>query len=172
MVRLEPFGAAHLPGMAALLRDPEVVRFSRLPEPAPPDFLDTWLAVYEQGRRDGTREAFAVLDAGAFVGVALVPRIDAEAGEAELGYMVAAAARGRGIATAALRQLTAWAFGERGLRRLELLIAVDNPVSKRVAAAAGYTHEGVLRSKHLKPGRRVDTEVWSRLPGDGSSADR
>jgi RimJ/RimL family protein N-acetyltransferase len=100
------------------------------------------------------------------LGFAVAPRIEAEARTAELGYAVAPAARGRGVATQALRLLTDWALSELGALRLELLISVDNEASKRVAAGCGYVREGVLRSLYFKQGRRQDTEIWSRLPGD------
>ena len=166
-VRLARFDRSHLDGVAALLEDPEVLRFTRVPEPVPADFAESWLALYEDGRRDGTREVFAIVDGdGRFLGVAVAPRIDLPARTAELGYMVVQAARGRGVATAALRLLTEWAFGELGLLRAELLISVDNTASKRVAEQCGYVREGVLRSLHVKQDRREDTELWSRLPGD------
>ncbi len=62
----------------------------------------------------------------------------------ELGYWVAAGARGRGLATAAAAVLTGWAF-RRGLGRLEALARPDNPASQRVALAAGYRWEGRRR---------------------------
>ena len=74
-------------------------------------------------------------------------------------------ARGRGAATAALLQLTDWAFG-RGLVRLELRIDAGNDRSVRVAERCGYTREGLLRSVHLKDGRRTDLLIYSRLPED------
>jgi RimJ/RimL family protein N-acetyltransferase len=92
--------------------------------------------------------------------------IDGEAREAELGYMLAPGARGRGVATDALRQLSDWAFGTLGACRLQLLISVDNQPSSRVAERAGFTLEGVLRSMYVKQDLRSDTEVWSLLPSD------
>jgi len=166
-VALVPFAREHLAAVEALLDDPDVLRFTRIPEPPPPDFAETWFGAYERARRDGTREAFALVDGdGEFLGLALVPRIDREARTAELGYVVAPAARGRGVATTALRLLTEWAFAELGALRLELLIGVENPASKRVAERNGYRFEGVLRSLHFKQGLREDTELWSRLPTD------
>lgn len=105
-------------------------------------------------------------EAGAFLGLTLAPAIDRGTQTVELGYMVAPEARGRGIATAALRLATEWAFSELGAERIELMIAVDNPASKVVADRSGYVCEGVLRSVYLKPGVRCDMEIWSRLPGD------
>jgi RimJ/RimL family protein N-acetyltransferase len=167
-VRLERFGPQHLGLLDSLLGDPLVIRYTRVPADPPPDFARTWLDRYEQGRRDGTREVFAIVegDRGEPVGFAVAVGIDREAATAELGYVVAAAARGRGVATQALTQLTAWAFEELGAERLELLISVDNEPSKRVAARAGYVLEGVLRSFATKPGVREDMELWSRLPSD------
>jgi len=165
-IGLEPLGESHLAGVEAMLGDPDLLRFTRIPEPVPPDFARTWLGAYEEGRREGTREAFAVVEDGEFLGLALAPRIDRETATAELGYVVSPAARGRGVATEALRQLTAWAFDERGLFRLELMISVDNPASKRVAERSGYVLDGVLRSLYFKQDLREDTEIWSRLATD------
>ena len=138
-----------------------------MPEPPPEGFARSWYERYEARRADGTGEAFAIAgDDGAFLGLALAPTIDEEAAEAELGYIVAAHARGRGIASEALRQLTTWAFEERGIRRAHLLIDVGNPASSTVAERAGYRLEGVMRSTYLKQGRRGDTQLWARLPGD------
>ena len=105
-------------------------------------------------------------EAGEFLGCVMAFGIETDEGKAELGYMVAPAARGRGVATEALRLLTDWGFTERGLFRLELLISVDNTASIRVAERAGYVREGVLRSLFVKDGRREDHELWSCLPSD------
>ena len=166
-MELRPLSAAHLGDVAELIADPEVRHFTRIPEPPGEDFPRRWLARYEEGRADGTREAFAIHgDDGAFLGLALAVEIDREGAEVELGYIVAAHARGRGVATEALRLLTAWALEELGSQRVALLIDVLNGPSLRVAERCGYVREGVLRSSHLKQGRRVDTTVWSRLPSD------
>jgi len=167
-IRLEPFARNHLDALGDMLGDPELLRFTRVPEPVPAGFAETWFARYERGRADGTRMNFAILEGpeSRFAGFGVAPVIDTEAATAELGYGVAGWARGRGVATAALRELTSWAFTELGMVRLELLIDVDNPGSQGVARNCGYTLEGVLRSAYVKPGRRTDTQIWSRLVTD------
>jgi RimJ/RimL family protein N-acetyltransferase len=166
-IRLIPFGPQHLQAVAELVHDPLTLRHTRIPEPPPPDFVEQWYARYEAARRDGTREAFAIEDeTGSVLGIALAPEIDRATRTVELGYMVAPEARGRGVATEALRLATEWAFSELGAERIELLIAVDNPGSKLVAERCGYHREGVLRSVFLKQGVRRDMEIWSRLPTD------
>jgi RimJ/RimL family protein N-acetyltransferase len=149
------------------LDDPEVVRFTRVPDPAPADFFDTWFARYEDGRANGTREAFAIVDdERTILGVALAPAIDRETATVELGYVIQAAARGRGIASRALALLTEWAFESLEAERIELYISPENEGSKRVAAKNGYMYEGTLRSMQFKQDVRADTEIWSKLSTD------
>jgi RimJ/RimL family protein N-acetyltransferase len=171
-LRLELMTEAHLEDVEQLLADPDVLRFTRLPDPAVPGYSVQWFARYQAAREKGTAETFAaVAPDGAFLGVALAPHIDADAREMELGYMVAPAARGRGVASEMLRQLTSWAFAEGQALRASLLIDVVNVASQRVAVRAGYTLEGVLRSTYFKQGKRSDVQLWSRLPTDAPPSD-
>jgi RimJ/RimL family protein N-acetyltransferase len=165
-MRLEPLAEKHLPLLADLIADPVSLRFTRIPDPTPPGFARLWLDSYEAGRRDGTREAFAAFDEDeAFVGLALAPEIERGAREAELGYVVAPEARGRGMGTAMLRALTDWAFAQ-GIVRATLIINVENAASERVAERCGYVREGVMRSIFFKDERRTDATLWSRLASD------
>ena len=166
-MELRPLAATDVDDVTELISDATTLRFTRVPEPPPDGFAQGWYERYEQGRETRSKEAFAIVgDDGAFLGLALAPTIDEEAAEAELGYIVAAHARGRGVASEALRQLTAWAFGQRGIQRAYLLIDVDNQASSTVAERAGYRLEGIKRSTYLNQGRRGDTQLWARLPGD------
>jgi ribosomal-protein-alanine N-acetyltransferase len=144
------------------MRDPEILRFTRTPHPMPDGWLDRWLTEFDHRRRFG----WAVLGAdGEFLGYAVTGVVDRSDLEVELGYAVAPGARGRGVATATLRQLTQWAFDE-GMLRVTALISVENAASSRVAEKVGYTFEGVLRSVHHVDGRRGDLQSWSILPGE------
>jgi len=166
-VSLRPLVAEDLDDVDALLDDPEVLRFTRLPVPPPPGYARTWLERYEAGRLEGTREAFAALDDdGGFVGLALAVDIDREGREVELGYITAPAARGRGVATGMLDALTRWALDDLRALRVTLIIDVENRASARVAERCGYVLEGVMRSSYLKDDVRVDAGLWSRLPSD------
>jgi RimJ/RimL family protein N-acetyltransferase len=62
----------------------------------------------------------------------------------ELGYWVHAAHVRKGIATEAVRQMTAMAFAREGIERVEIHHHPGNAGSGRVAAAAGFAlvHEG------------------------------
>jgi RimJ/RimL family protein N-acetyltransferase len=99
---------------------------------------------------------------------ALVAVIHTEPEVAELAYWVSPAARGRGLATRALRLASAWALDEAGLRRLWVETSPANAASQRVARKAGYRYEGVLRShcRSRETGERYDCVVFSLLPSD------
>lgn len=169
VIRLDRMGRSDVPDLLELVQDEAIKEFTLVPTSAGESFVRSWIRGYDDGWRGGTRAGFVVRGAegSEFLGFASLFRLDLPAGEAEIGYAVAPAARGRGVAGRALRLLTGWAIDDLGLERLELRIAVTNPASERVAARAGYTREGVLRRVHFKEGRRVDLGVWSRLRDDG-----
>ena len=128
---------------------------------------DRWLEAYRAGAEDGTRDGFAIEDAetGAFLGIAGLVAIERDANQAEIGYIVAREARGRGIATRALCLVTDYALGEVGLDRVQLLINTDNEPSLRVAERCGYHREGVLEvalPEAGSPGRRRDLLASAR----------
>jgi len=159
--------------MFGLVGDEEVQRFTRVPAGADLDFVRLWIARYESGWQDGTRAGFAVRDAsgghgggGGLLGFAAAVELDLDTREAELGYMVVPAARGRGVALRSLDLLTRWCFDALGLIRLELRIDPANAPSLRIAERAGYVQEGVLRNTYVKDGVRADVAVWSRLTSD------
>jgi RimJ/RimL family protein N-acetyltransferase len=98
---------------------------------------------------------------------------DVERIGAEVGYWLGVEFWGRGIATAALRLLTARAFADHPeLRRLWAVPYSSNPASARVLEKAGYRLEGTLRQSAIKDGRVLDQWMYAILraevPGDES----
>ncbi len=86
---------------------------------------------------------------------------DLSAGRATSGYAVSPLHRGRGIATSALKALTAFAWIIPGLYRVELYIEPWNTSSIHVAEAAGYQREGLLRSHQEIGGARRDMLLYA-----------
>ncbi len=106
-----------------------------------------WLSGQDRGWRDGDWLTFAVIDASRDMTVGHIGLKNRDGGQVggggrgEIGFWTAADARGRGIAPAAVRAVTAWAFGNFGAERLPRIMLVhdlDNPASCRVAAKSGY----------------------------------
>lgn len=80
---------------------------------------------------------------------------------ANLGYWVRTSATRRGVATEAVRQVADFAFGNTDLVRLEVVCAVGNHASQRVAERAGAVREGLLRHRLLLHGQSVDAVMYS-----------
>ena len=68
---------------------------------------------------------------------------------------------GQGVAPQAVRQLRDWAFGHTSLVRLEIVVAVGNTRSARVAEKAGAQFEGVLRSRIRLHGFIHDARMYA-----------
>ena len=76
---------------------------------------------------------------------------------AEVGYWLGQVHWGRGIASEALRAVTAWAWATQPeLTRLYAPIFGWNEGSQRVARKAGYTREALLPQSAIKAGRVID----------------
>jgi ribosomal-protein-alanine N-acetyltransferase len=75
-------------------------------------------------------------------------------GTADLGYRVAQHVAGRGVATAAVRELCGLAAARHGLRTLRAATSHDNAASQRVLAKAGFVPAGPADPASLggKPG--------------------
>ena len=67
---------------------------------------------------------------------------------AQIGYWLTPQARGRGIATRAVVQLTNWLF-DLGASRVLLTAVEDNHASMRVAQRAGFVPEGATGKKTI-----------------------
>ena len=169
VVSLRPWRADDAPAVAAAIDgDPEIARWLDLiPQPYGLDQAYEYLAACRRGWAEGTGASFGVLDPadGTLLGSVGMRLADLPDGVAEAGYWVAREARGRGVATHALRLASRWLFRAAEVERLQLRADVLNVPSQRVAEKAGFTREGVLRSLHYNPrlGRRVDFVMFSLL---------
>jgi len=109
-IRLEPLGQSVAHELLALLDDPEIVRYTRVPAGADAQFARGWIKRYEDGWDEGTRAAFAIHpnDGDDLLGWAGLVELDLERRQGEIGYLVAPAARGQGIAARTVTLLTRW----------------------------------------------------------------
>ena len=82
---------------------------------------------------------------------------------ANLGYWVRTSATRRGVATRAVRELAGFAFRETDLVRLEIVVAIDNRASLRVAEKSGAIREGTANQRVRLHGRSQDAVVFAIL---------
>ena len=116
-------------------------------------------------RFDDHARNWAIVEDGVAVGNVGLSAIEFRHGTAWAHYWVAADARGRGLAARALTSVSSWAF-DAGLFRLELGHRTNNPASCRVAAAAGFSAEGIERQKLRYGSERFDVETHASLAID------
>lgn len=121
------------------------------------DLARRWIEGQVQHRADGTAFEFLITDSSdEILGSCGINRISPPPLRlANLGYWVRSSASGKGIGPEAVRQVAQWAFGNTDLVRVEVVVAVGNNRSRRVAEKAGAQFEGVLRAR-----------LWTRGPQD------
>jgi [ribosomal protein S5]-alanine N-acetyltransferase len=132
----------------------------------PSPYTEEDARAFIRGEVTGDQHQFAITENGRVVG-SIGLTVSQASRNGHIGYWCAAAARGRGVTTRALRLLSRYALEELKLERLELITDPDNRASQRVAEKVGFQKEGVLRSHLLHPdGRRRDSVMFSLLPGE------
>jgi RimJ/RimL family protein N-acetyltransferase len=163
---LRPFAEPDADSLVDMVRDAEMQRWM------------AWAPGYDRERAVNWCTNAAHEDPEHSVNLAIVPhgddriaggvglaRVSWEDGYVEIGYWIAAWARGSGYATEATLAMSRYAF-TRGLHRVELLAATGNLPSQRVAIKSGFTREGVLREARPIPGGRSDMVIFSLLRGE------
>jgi len=138
-------------------------------EPArPPEFFtgEGQRERLERQLADGTRP-FAILDGDAIAGTINLFHIVRESLQSgTIGYWVDRARNGRGLATSAVEDVVAYAFGELSLHRVEAATLVDNVPSQRVLEKAGFERIGVARNFLHVHGEWRDFVLFQRTADD------
>ena len=89
---------------------------------------------------------------------------------AEIGYWLAEAWWGRGIATRVVRALVQRAFANAEITRVFAPIHAYNPASMRVVEKCGFVREGLLRKSAIKAGQVIDRVLYATHRPDDSAA--
>lgn len=118
----------------------------------------------------GTGFGFAVFDrqSGKYLGDVALNHPDLNHKYFNLGYWVRTSEQNRGIASEAARALAKTAFEELDINRIEILAAIENIVSQKVAENAGAKREGILRNRLFIDGRIHDAVMFSLIGSDFS----
>lgn len=121
-----------------------------------------WLTTQVPAFDRGDAYEFAIVsEDGRYLGGCGLNQIDPVNRRANLGYWVRATAARRGVATAAVRALRDWGFTHTNLIRLEIVVAVGNVASQRVAEKSGAVREGTLHRRLILHGEAHDASVFS-----------
>lgn len=94
-------------------------------------------------------------------GIGIELHTDIERVSAEIGYWLGEQVWGGGIATEALRAVTAEAFARYDLTRIYAVPFADHHASIRVLEKAGYVKEGIMRQSAIKDGKVRDQALYA-----------
>lgn len=137
--RVEPLRPDHATALLAFEQENRAYFAASIP-----DRGDSFFAEFDALHRERLAEQAAGLcffhlvvdDAGAVLG--RVNLVDVAEGAADLGYRIAERATGRGLATAAVREVRTLAATTYGLRSLRAAATVDNAASRTVLTRTGF----------------------------------
>jgi [ribosomal protein S5]-alanine N-acetyltransferase len=118
----------------------------------------------DEAAEEGEGWRFAILDGDAIAGrINLTDVIRGPLQLANVGYFVDQRCNGRGLATAAVADVVAFAFGEAGLHRVEAGTLPDNFTSQRVLEKNGFERFGLARKLLLLGGEWRDHVLFERI---------
>ncbi len=128
----------------------------------------SWCESRDEKWKEGTEYDLVIMDkANNFpLGVCGLNYINIEERFANLGYWVRTSRTRQGIATAAVPMIAKFGFDNLNLHRIEIVVAVDNLPSQRVAQKAGAFREGLLRQRLFVHGKILDALMFSFVPAD------
>jgi RimJ/RimL family protein N-acetyltransferase len=156
-VTLRPFAPEDAPAFAGYRSDPDIARYQSWDTPYHLGVAEAFIAGMEglDGPVPGDWIQIAVEYEGALVGDVAVG-LDAAGQLATIGYTLAPAYQGRGLAREAVGAVVDELFNTLHVQRAEISLDPRNIASARLAEALGFEHEGVSPSAVFSRGEWTD----------------
>lgn len=110
--------------------------------------------------------AFAITQGDEIIGGCTLSSIHPIYHFCNVGYWVRTSHHGRGIAGRAAKLAVRFGFENVGLIRAEIVVAVGNEASRRVAEKIGAHYEGILLNRMVVGKSIYDAHMYSLLPSD------
>ncbi|NIT61249.1 MAG: GNAT family N-acetyltransferase [Aliifodinibius sp.] len=134
------------------------------PHPYTEEDARKWI---RHSQRENPQTNFAIATSHEAIGaIGLVLQPDVHRISAEIGYWLGEPFWNLGIASAAVKAMTKFAFEQFDLVRLHAGVFEWNPASARVLEKAGYVYEGRLRKSVIKDGKIIDQLFYAHIRED------
>ncbi|MCX6152091.1 MAG: GNAT family protein [Ignavibacteriales bacterium] len=119
----------------------------------------------------GNEFSFKILDRknGKLIGGVGLNQFIKEHKTVNLGYWIRSGYTGKGIATTAAILCAKFGFDEIGINRIEIIAAVENFASIKVAEKTGARKDCILRNRLLIHDKIYDAVLFSLIPEDFSN---
>ena len=123
------------------------------------------LFVDKKVKQFGTNEEFLFTlkhsETRTLAGLVYIKELDWEKKQGEFAYCIAYTFEGKGLTSAAIKALSAYAFNTLGLEILQIIVNKDNPASIRVAVNNGFVWQKTLKKAFTPPGELpLDMELY------------
>jgi len=127
---------------------------------------EAWIAHCAEGWRSGEHFAFAVFDrrTDQILGAAGLNQRNRQHNFMNLGYWVRTSQQGNGVAAGAAQLVSRFGFEQIGLTRIEIVTALDNRASRRVAEKSGAALEAIARNRLVDRGKPIDAALYALVP--------
>ena len=163
-VDLIPVDARNARELWEVLNSPDLRKFQDIPRVRPEEF-ERQVRARPKVLRAGATGRFEWLlrarDEGAAIGWISLRINDRTPRVGEVGYSLVSEARGRGLASEALRSVIDEAFLSGDLDELQACIVPENVASRGVLDRTGFREERTLRSGAVIRGRHIDVLLFS-----------
>lgn len=128
---------------------------------------EAWIAHCQNTWQLGEQYAFVAIDScGQLFGSMDIKLHDRRIKCGNIGYWIRQSRQRLGVCPRAVALLAGFGFSVLDLQRLEILAAVENLPSRRVAEKVGARFEGIARQRLAVQGRPCDAAVYSLIPAD------
>jgi len=166
-IKIRPIEEDDLPEIVEALQE-SVDEVGKWMSWATADYGEAEARVFVDYARDGWDQAshyeFAITCGRAgILGVVGINQIKWADRVANIGYWVRSSATGQGVAPRAVELAMAYAWDYTILNRLEIVVAVDNTRSRRVAEKVGAIFEGVQQHRLCNRGIPMDAAMHALL---------
>lgn len=156
-----------LEGVFAIYSNDRVFEYCGIIPKHNKDTVKNMIGHFERDYRKKSRVKWGIFENRELVGILEAFDFNQKVNMVTIGYFLAESHWGRGIATEAVRLLTAFLFREADVNRIQAEVMPGNESSKRVLLKNGFIHEGTLRQASVWSGKGiVDLEVYGLLKED------
>jgi ribosomal-protein-alanine N-acetyltransferase len=169
LISLRPVRAEDIESIYQACQDRLISQFTTVPWPYTMTHAQFFVQEQEPARFASKSEMLFVIVEGyeadeRFCGLISFHSVSLDNHAAELGYWMAAHARGKRIGSTAAKMISEYGSQTMGFRRIEALVDIDNEASKALLRSAGYELEGIMRQKVTRDnGIQIDMALFSKV---------
>ena len=161
---LRPWHLDDVPEVFKICQDPAIQEFTTVPVPYTKEIADIWIRSSPQKYLEREKISLAGVRKGELVLSVSLHNIHEFDHVGDIGYWVAPAARGEGLASHAVEMLADFAFAI-GFRRLTAITLPENLASQKTLLNAGFELETVLRDRMTKrDGMQANAVLFAKFP--------